>query len=134
MNPVGGDRGDEATPEPDPTVGYDTMADPGPDPADDFDTPIEVDAVFRTQRRVAVAHAVVFLLVVLGAPVLNLALDWWTRARLIGGMSPGFVLVAVGLYLGFFVLALAAASLANGVEEAMLGTAGGDGTGEDGRP
>ncbi len=106
-------------------VGYDTVW-TEPDTADDFDTAFEVEAAFRTQRRVALAHALVFLLVVLGAPVLNLVLDWWTRARLLGGMSPGFALVAIGLYVGFFVLALAAASLANGVEDAMLGTIGGD--------
>lgn len=100
------------------STGYDT--DLG-GPADDFDTAIEVEATFRTQRRVALAHALVFLVVVLGAPALNLVLDWWTDARLVGGMSPSFVLLAVGLYGFFFVLALAAASLANGVEDGMLG-------------
>jgi len=119
--------------EADDAVGYDTVWSE-PDTADDFDTALEVEAAFRTQRRVALAHALVFLLVVLGAPVLNIALDWWTRARLLGGMSPGFALVAIGLYIGFFVLALAAASLANGVEDAMLGPVGGDEATPEGVP
>lgn len=92
------------------------------EPQDDFDTPTEVNANFRTQRRVAVSYGLVFLVVVLGVPALNIVLDWWTEARLLGGMSPSFVMAAVGLYVFFFVLAVAAASLANAVEDGMLGS------------
>lgn len=92
------------------------------EPQDDFDTPTEVNANFRTQRRVAVAYGLLFLVVVLGVPAFNIVLDWWTEARLLGGMSPSFAMAAVGLYVFFFVLAMAAASLANAVEDGMLGS------------
>lgn len=95
-------------------------------PTDEFDSPTEVEATFRTQRRAALSHVVVFLMIVFGVPTLNIVLDWWTRARLLGGMSPSFVMAAVGLYVFFFVLAVAAASLANGIEDGMLGAHAGD--------
>jgi len=85
------------------------------------DTAAEVDAAFRTQRRVALAHFAVFLLVLLAVPALTLVLGWWSEGRLVGGMSPAFVMTAVGLYVFFFVLAAAAASLAATVERRMLG-------------
>lgn len=99
---------------------------PATSPADEFDSPTEVEATFRTQRRAALSHMVLFLMVVFGVPALNIVLDWWTRARLLGGMSPSFVMAAVGLYVFFFVLAVAAASLANGIEDGMLGDHAGD--------
>ena len=88
---------------------------------DEFDGPAEVDAAFRTQRRVAVGYFVVFLLVTLGVPTLSLVLDWWSQARLFGGMSPSFLMAAFGLYVVFFGLALLASSLADGIEDRMLG-------------
>ncbi|MDV6012574.1 hypothetical protein F8178_08825 [Haloechinothrix sp. LS1_15] len=83
--------------------------------------PAEVDATFRTLRRVAFGYFTVFLVVVAAVPVLTLALDWWSQGRLIGGMSPSFAMAAFGLYVFFFVLAIAAATLANAVEDRMLG-------------
>ncbi|GAA5117783.1 hypothetical protein [Haloechinothrix salitolerans] len=91
------------------------------DIGDDYDMPADVDASFRTVRKVAVGHFVVFLAVVVGMPVLTLTVDWWSGGRLIGGMSPSFVMAAFGLYVFFFALAAAAATLSNGVEERMLG-------------
>jgi uncharacterized membrane protein len=88
---------------------------------DEYDSPAEVDAAFRTQRRIAVGYFLVFLVVTLGAPALTLVLDWWSAGRVIGGMSPNFAMAAVGLYLFFFALAVAAATLSNAVEERMLG-------------
>jgi uncharacterized membrane protein len=90
-------------------------------PVDAFDTPAEVDATFRTQRRIAVGYFVVFLLVTLAVPALTLVLEWWSQGRLAGGMSPYFVMAAAGLYVFFFVLALAAATLSSAVEDRMLG-------------
>ncbi|MQA08910.1 MAG: hypothetical protein GEU98_10270 [Pseudonocardiaceae bacterium] len=87
-----------------------------------------MDASCRTLRRVAIGYFTVFLVVVLAVPGLTLALDWWSRGRLIGGMSPNFVMAAVGLYVFFFVIAIAAATLANAVEGRMLG---GPGPGHD---
>lgn len=85
------------------------------------DTAAEVDATFRTQRRVVLAYFAVFLLVTLAVPALTLVLDWWYDGRLVGGMSPAFVMTAVGLYVFFFLLAVAAASLQSTVEDRMLG-------------
>ncbi|MEG3615529.1 hypothetical protein [Isoptericola haloaureus] len=95
------------------------------------DTPAEVDAAFRTLRRVSVGYFVVFLLGVAAFPVLTLTLDWWSQARLVGGMSPGFLVAAFGLYLFFAVLGIAAARLSSAVEHRMLGAAeqGSDGAG-----
>lgn len=88
---------------------------------DEYDMPTDVDASFRTLRRVAAGHFLVFLGVVVAVPVLTLTVDWWSEGRLIGGMSPSFVMAAFGLYLFFFALAAAAATLSNAVEERMLG-------------
>ncbi|MFD0773589.1 hypothetical protein ACFQZ2_06565 [Streptomonospora algeriensis] len=100
-------------------------ADDGREPslgsADEHDTPAEVDAAFRTLRRVAIGHVAVFTCVIIAVPLLTAALDWWSQGRLSGGMSPMFAMTAFGLYAFFFVVCLAAATLSNAVEERMLG-------------
>lgn len=88
------------------------------------DTPAEVDASFRTMRRVAVAYFVVFMVVVVAVPALTLVLGWWSHGRLLGGMSPSFVMAAFGLYVFFFLIALAAATLSTAIESRMLGGPG----------
>ena len=88
---------------------------------EEFDGPAEVDAAARTQRRIALGYGLVFVVATLSVPLLSLALPWWSGARLVGGMSPSFVVVAVGLYLFFLVLGIAAATLARSVEDRMLG-------------
>lgn len=93
----------------------------GDRPSELSDTPAEVDANFRTQRRIAVGYFVLFLIVTLTVPALTLVLDWWSRGRIVGGMSPNFIMAAGGLYLFFFLLALAAATLSSTVEDRMLG-------------
>lgn len=85
------------------------------------DTPAEVDAAFRTLRRVAVTYFAVFLAVVAAFPVLTMTLDWWSESRLIGELSPGFLTAAVGLYAVFAAISIAAASLSSSVESRMLG-------------
>ncbi|MCA5893373.1 hypothetical protein LEP48_08410 [Isoptericola sp. NEAU-Y5] len=91
------------------------------DDVDAQDTPAEVDATFRTLRRVGVGYFVVFLVAVIGFPALSLTLDWWSESRVLGGMSPGFLLAALGLYVFFAVLGVAAARLSTAVEARMLG-------------
>jgi hypothetical protein len=98
----------------------------------EHDTPAEVDATFRTLRRVAVGYFAVFLVAVTGVPALTLTLGWWSKGRLIGGMSPGFVMAAFGLYAFFFLLGLAAATLTTAVEARMLGGPADDEPAEDG--
>lgn len=89
---------------------------------DEFDGPAEVVAAARTQRRIALGYGLLFALVILSVPALSLTLPWWSRSRLIGGMSPNFVVVAVGLYAFFLALGVAAATLARSVESRMLGS------------
>lgn len=90
------------------------------------DTPAEVDATFRTLRRVAVGYFVMFLVVVIAVPALALVLDWWSEGRVLGGMSPSFVVAAFGLYVFFFAVALAASTLSSAVEARMLGRPSGE--------
>lgn len=101
---------------------------------DKRDTPAEVDATFRTLRRVAVGYFAVFLAAITGVPALTLTLGWWSEGRLIGGMSPGFVMAAFGLYAFFFLLGLASATLATAVEARMLGGPRDEEPTEDGTP
>lgn len=89
------------------------------------DTPAEVDAAFRTQRRVAVTYFVVFLAFVAAFPVLDMTLDWWLESRLVGNLSPGFLSVAAGLFVIFAGIGIAAATLSSSVEHRMLGSQGG---------
>jgi len=87
-----------------------------------FDGHSEVVAAARTQRRIALGYGLVFVLAILSVPMLSLSLPWWTGSRLVGGMSPSFVVVAGGLYVFFLALGVAAATLARSVEDRMLGT------------
>lgn len=91
-----------------------------PAAGDEFDSPAEVDAAFRTQRRIAVGYFVVFICGVVLIPVGTVAAEWWPGGRL-SSWATGFVVAGAGLYVFFFVLGLSAASLANGVERRMLG-------------
>lgn len=88
---------------------------------DEWDSPAEIEATFHTQRRVAVGYFLVFVVVTFTVPVLSLTWSWWTGARLLGGMSPSFLMAAVGLYVFFLALGVLAATLADAVEDRMLG-------------
>lgn len=87
----------------------------------DDDTSAEVDAAFRSQRRIAVAYFVVFVAAVGGVAGATVWSRWSTTDLVLGGFSPSFLTTAVGLYLFFVLLAIAASTLANGVDDRMLG-------------
>ncbi len=87
----------------------------------DVDTLAEVDAAFRSQRRIAIGYATLFLIGVLGVAVGTVSSSWSTDSRVFGGFSPSFLMTAFGLYIFFVVIGIAAASLANGVDERMMG-------------
>lgn len=93
----------------------------------EYDTPAEVDAAFRTLRRVAVGYFALFVVVAIAVPALTLTVAWWSDGRLIGGMSPSFVMAAFGLYACFFLIGLAGATLSSAVESRMLGGPASDG-------
>lgn len=95
---------------------------PAPDDGEVRDAPAEVDAAFRTLRRISVTYFLVFLAVVAAFPVLSLTLNWWLDSRLLGNLSPGFLTVGVGLYAIFAIIGIAAATLSSSVEQRMLGT------------
>lgn len=87
----------------------------------DTDTPAEVFAVWRTQRRLAVSYMALFLVGTLGVGVAIGTIPWVTDTTVFDGFSPGFLLAAAGLYVFFLGIGVAAASLANGVEHRMMG-------------
>lgn len=87
----------------------------------DTDTPAEVLAVWRIQRRIALSYMAVFLIGTLGVALAIDTVPWVTDTTVFGGFSPGFILAAFGLYAFFLIIGLAAASLANGVEHRMMG-------------
>lgn len=87
----------------------------------DVDTSAEVDAAFRSQRRIAIGYFVVFLIGLVGVGLSIVFSRWAIGNRVFGGFSPSFLLAAVGLYGFFVIVAVAAATLANGVDNQMLG-------------
>lgn len=87
----------------------------------DTDTPAEVLAVWRIQRRIALSYMAVFLMATLCVGLAIHMLPWATNTAVFAGFSPGFVLAAFGLYAFFLVVGWAAASLANAVEHRMMG-------------
>ena len=88
---------------------------------DDTDTPAEVFAVWRIQRRLALSYMAVFLVGTLGVGTAIHTIPWVTDTTVFYGLSPGFVLAAFGLYVFFLVIGVAAASLADAVEHRMMG-------------
>ncbi|MFA9430983.1 hypothetical protein [Egicoccus sp. AB-alg2] len=119
----------DAEPDPDDALSFPVE---GVADLQEYDAPAEVDAAFATQRRIAGAYCLVFLLVTFAIPVLTVASPWWTQARVVGGMSPSFLMAGVGLYVFFVVLGLAAATLADSSEDRMLGRTGDGDRDEDG--
>lgn len=109
--------------DPDPEDALSFLAE-GLSELQEYDAPAEVDAAFVTQRRIAVGYCLVFLLVTFAIPVLTVSSGWWINARVVGGMSPSFLMAGVVLYLFFVALGLAAATLADGSEDRMLGRGG----------
>ncbi|MFA9447162.1 hypothetical protein [Egicoccus sp. AB-alg6-2] len=122
-------RRPDAEPDPENALSYSAegLAD-----LQEYDAPAEVDAAFVTQRRIAVGYCLLFLLVTFAIPVLTVSSGWWIDARVVGGMSPSFLMAGVGLYVFFVGLGLAAATLADSSEDRMLGRAGDHGDAEDG--
>jgi len=90
-------------------------------PFDDTDTPAEVDAVWRSQRRIALSYFVVFAIGTFGVGLAIVGLSWSGDNTVFGGFSPAFVLAGGALYVFFLILAVAAATLANSIEDRMMG-------------
>lgn len=93
----------------------------GFDSYDTADTAAEVTAAYRVIRRVAGSYMAVAAVVVVATPLVGLLVSWWSRGRVLGGLSPGFLFTAAGLYLVFTALAVLSTRLVEQVEDRMLG-------------
>lgn len=88
---------------------------------EEFDSPAEVDAVFRAQRRVSFIYGIIFLAVTMSIPVLTITNGYWIRTGALGGFTLNYLVVAV-LYHFLYVLVGAAYTLqANRLEQELLG-------------
>lgn len=87
----------------------------------EYDTPEEVEAVFRAQRRLSLRYGAIFLAVTLALPLLHTFSPFWTDVPVAGG----FTLAELGvlfLYPAFcVVVGLAYTMEANRLEESLLG-------------
>ena len=88
---------------------------------DEADTAAEVDAAFRAQRRTAVLGFLVFAAATFGAVGLTIAGGWWTDLAVADGLSPAFLVAALGAYLLFVAVGILVARRANRIERSMLG-------------
>lgn len=87
----------------------------------DSDTAAEVDAAFRNQRRIAIVYFAIFSIVLfttVGATTIG---TWANGTRVGSAFTPAFILASVGLFGFFVIVGLAAALLADAVDERMLG-------------
>ncbi len=89
----------------------------------EFDTPEEVDALFRAQRRLSVNHALLFLAGTLLLPVVQAVWPAWTTREVWGGLTPAFIAATVLYPLFCIVLAASYTMRANRLDEDFLGRA-----------
>ncbi len=87
----------------------------------EFDTPEEVDAVFRAQRRLSVGHGLLFLLGTALLPVLHVVWPAWTTNPVWGGLTPAFIAATLLYPLFCIVLAASYTMRANRLDEDLLG-------------
>lgn len=87
----------------------------------EFDSIEEVDAVARSLRRVALEYGMLLLAVLVAVPVLSAAAPWWFARPVLGGLTLGFLMVAVLLHVVFIGIAAAYTRFANHIEDEMLG-------------
>lgn len=87
----------------------------------EFDTPEEVDAVFRAQRRISVGHAALFLAGTLLLPLVQALWPAWTTLPVWGGLTPAFLAATVLYPLFCIVLAASYTMRANRLDEDLLG-------------
>lgn len=87
----------------------------------EFDTPEEVDAVYRAQRRLSFLYGGLFLAITLAIPLLHGLWPAWSSTPLWGGFTPAYLAVAVVYPVGCVLLAIAYTVQANRLEEDLLG-------------
>ena len=87
----------------------------------EFDTPEEVEAVFRAQRRLALRYAGLFFAVTLALPVVSFLEPAWTERPLLGGFTMAGLAMTVVYPLFCVLLGLSYALEASRMEESLLG-------------
>jgi len=87
----------------------------------EFDTPEEVDALFRAQRRLSISHALLFFAGTLLLPVVQAVWPAWTTSPVWGGLTPAFIAATVLYPLFCLVLAASYTMRANRLDEDLLG-------------
>lgn len=87
----------------------------------EFDTPEEVDALFRAQRRLSVSHALLFFAGTLTLPVVQAVWPAWTTSPVWGGLTPAFIAATVLYPLFCIVLSASYTMRANRLDEDLLG-------------
>lgn len=87
----------------------------------EFDSPEEVEAVFRAQRRLSLLYGALFFLVTLTLPVLHSTWDYWTAVPLWGGFTLAYLAVTLLYPLFYVLLGVAYTIQANRLDEALLG-------------
>lgn len=96
-------------------------ADPASWLIEEYDTPEEVEAVFRAQRRLSLLYGGLFLAVTLTIPILHSTWDYWVGEPVWGGFTLAYLVVSF-LYPTFYILlGLAYTLRANRLEEDLLG-------------
>lgn len=88
---------------------------------EEFDSPAEVDAVFRAQRRLSFLYGSIFLTVTMSIPVLSITSDYWTSLPVLGGFTLNYLFVAVLYHLVYVLIGAAYTLQANRLEQELLG-------------
>ncbi|MEW6047376.1 MAG: hypothetical protein AB1609_12995 [Bacillota bacterium] len=87
----------------------------------EFDTPEEVEAVFRAQRRLSLRYGAIFFAVTVTMPLLHTFWRFWTDVPVLGGFTLAELSILF-LYPAFcIVIGLGYAVEANRLEESVLG-------------
>lgn len=88
---------------------------------EEFDSPAEIDAIFRSQRRLGLLYGSAFLLVTMTIPVLTLTSRYWTSTPVLGGFSLNFLVVAALYHVVYGLIGAGYALQANRLEQELLG-------------
>jgi uncharacterized membrane protein (DUF485 family) len=94
---------------------------------EEFDSPAEVDAVFRAQRRLSLLYGGAFLAVTLMIPVLSLTSRFWNGVRVLGGFTLNYLMVTVLFHIIYVLIGAGYTLQANRLEQELLGRRGREG-------
>ncbi len=87
-----------------------------------YDTPEEVEACFKAQRKLSLTYGAIFFASVLIIPFLSGTAEWWYGKEIWGGFTLNYLVVALIYHIFYFLLGLAYAYQANNLEDRLLGS------------